>query len=52
MEQFAFQQPPKNKQRRYTLRRWRQTVPDARTGDTECTVAYGSPSPPRDVWLA
>jgi len=44
MEQFAFQQPPKNKQRRCTLRRWRQTVSDARTGDTECTVAYSGPS--------
>jgi len=35
MEQFAFQQPPKNKQRRCNLCRWRQTVPDARTGNTE-----------------
>ena len=30
-------------------RRWWQTVPQARTGDTTCTVAYGSPSRPRDV---
>ena len=48
-EKFAFQQPPKYRQWRCTLRRWRQTVPDARTSDTECTVAYGSPSRPRDV---
>jgi len=48
-EKFAFQQPPKYRQRRCTLRRWRQTVPHARTGDTKCTVAYGSPSRPRDV---
>jgi len=49
MEQFAFQQLPKNKQRRCTLRRWRQTVPDARTGDTECTVTYGGLLRPQDV---
>ena len=49
MEQFAFQQPPKNKQRRCTLRRWRQTVPDVKTDDTECTVACGGLSRPRDV---
>jgi len=52
MEQFAFLQPPKNRQRRCILRRWRRTVPDARTGDTDCTVAYGGPSRPRGVHLA
>jgi len=41
---FAFQQPPEYRQRRFMPRRWRQTVPDARTGDTECTVAHGSQS--------
>ena len=51
-EKFTFQEPPKYKQRRCTLRRWRQTVPDARTGDTECTVAFVSLSPPSGcpVW--
>ena len=49
MEKFAFQQPPKYRQRRCTLHRWRQTVPHMRTSDTECTVAYGSPSRSWDV---
>jgi len=48
-EKFAFQQSPKYRQRRCIVRRWRQTVPHARTGDAECTVARGSPSCPRDV---
>jgi len=48
-EKFAFQQPSKYRQRKCILRRWRQTVPHARTGDTECAFAYGSPSRPRDV---
>ena len=49
MKKFTFQQPPKYKQRKCILRRWWQTVPDTRTGDTECTVANGSPLHPRDV---
>jgi len=48
-EKFAFQQPPKYRHRRCILYWWRQTVPDVRTGDTECTVANGSPSRPRGV---
>jgi len=49
MEKFAFQQPPKYRQRMCILCRWRQTVPHARISDTEWTIAYGSPSHPWDV---
>ena len=49
MEKVIFQQPPKYRQRRCILCRWWQTVPHARTGDTKCTVTYGSPSHARDV---
>jgi len=48
-EKFAFQRPPKYRQRRCILRRCRQTVSHTRNGDTECTVAYGSLLRPRDV---
>ena len=41
-ETFVLQPPPKYSQRSCILHRWWQTIPHARTGNTECTVAYVS----------
>jgi len=48
-ENFAFQQLPKYRRWRCILHRWRQTVPHARTSETECTVTYDSLSRPEDI---